>query len=60
MLGPKKILALALFGIAIFGVWMDAAQRGGRGQRGAPEGPPPVTGLTVTGEVQNLFALPGK
>src|SRR5262249_15022131 len=30
-----------------------AGQRGGRGQRGTKEGPPPITGLTVTGEVQN-------
>src|SRR5438477_6474790 len=31
-------------------------QGGGRG-RGAAEGPPPVTGLTVTGEVQNFVPV---
>lgn len=34
-----------------------AGQRGARGQRGAQAGPPPVTGLTVTGEVQNYIPV---
>src|SRR5438552_747744 len=57
MLGLKKRIALILFGIGVAGVWMNAGQRGARGQRGAQEGPPPVTGLTVTGEVQNYVPV---
>jgi hypothetical protein len=70
MFGLKKNLLLALFGVTIVSVLISAAQRGAagqappagqrggaRGQRGAPEGPPPVTGLTVTGEVQNFIPV---
>src|SRR5438477_1952507 len=61
MLGLKSHVALGLFGIILLSVLMaaqaPAGQRGGRGQRGAQEGPPPVTGLTVTGEVQNYVPV---
>src|SRR2546430_17273078 len=73
MLGLKKYIVLALFGIAVSSVLIAAAQGGGaqgqapagqappgqragsRGQR--QDGPPPVTGLTVTGEVQNFVPV---
>src|SRR6267143_2276642 len=68
MLGLKKYIVLALFGIAVSSVLIAAAQgggaqgqapagqrAGGRGQR--QDGPPPVTGLTVTGEVQNFVPV---
>src|SRR6266850_4076257 len=60
MLGLKKYIVLALFGIAVSSVLIAQAppgQRAGgaRGQR--QDGPPPVTGLTVTGEVQNYVPV---
>ena len=73
MPGLKKHFVLGLFGIVILSVWIDAAQnrgagqtpagqapagqRAGRGQRGAQDGPPPITGLTVTGEVPNYVPV---
>src|SRR5262245_62951869 len=53
----KTGIALSLFGVATVSVLIAAQQRDGRGQRGVPEGPPPVTGLTVTGEVQNFVPV---
>ena len=73
MLGLKKYFVLGLLGVAVLSVCIHAAQRGaagqapagqapagqraGRGQRAAQDGPPPVTGLTVTGEVQNYVPV---
>src|SRR5215470_4571179 len=67
MRGLKNHVVLALFGVVMFSVLIiagqqappagQAGQRGSRGQRGAAEGPPPVTGLTVTGEVQNFVPV---
>src|SRR5881397_3377182 len=59
MRGIKRRVVLSLFGLTIVSVLVAAAgQRAGRGgQRGAQEGPPPVTGLTVTGEVQNYVPV---
>jgi len=54
----KKALLLTTVAIALLSVLINAQQRAGaRGQRGAQEGPPPVTGLTVTGEVQNFVPV---
>src|SRR5215472_15463392 len=73
MPGLRRHFLLVFFGVAVLGVLMEAAQsagggqapggqapagqRGGRGQRGTKEGPPPITGLTVTGEVQNYVPV---
>src|SRR5438552_14728789 len=68
MLGLKKSVVLAWFGIAILSVLIAAGlgapagqrggqQAGGRGQRGAQDAAPAPTGLTVTGEVQNYIAV---
>jgi alcohol dehydrogenase (cytochrome c) len=64
----RKHFLLAMSGVVLLSVLIHAAQRagaaqppagqrGGRGQRGAQDGPPPVTGLTVTGEVQNYVPV---
>src|SRR5262247_3282798 len=53
----KMQIVLAVLGVATLSVLLAAAQQSdGRG-RGAQEGPPPVTGLTVTGEVQNFVSV---
>ena len=64
MFGLKRHFVVELFGIVVLSVLMNAAQqappapqRGARGQRGAQDGPPPVTGLTVTGEVPNFVPV---
>src|SRR6266571_2652965 len=68
MLGLKKSVVLALFGIAVSSVLIVARQGapagqrggqqpGGRGQRGAQDAAPTPTGLTVTGEVQNYVPV---
>src|SRR5262245_9234827 len=73
MLGLRKRVVLGILLVSVLSVLIHAAQRGGaaatptgqapagqrggRGQRGAPEGPPPVTGLTVSGEVQNYVPV---
>src|SRR5262245_25007461 len=54
----KIQIVWALLGVATASALLAAAQqRGERGQRGAQEGPPPITGLTVTGEVQNFVPV---
>src|SRR5258705_10732146 len=73
MLALRRHIVLALFGVAISTVLIAAQRQapaaqappgqaapagqraGGRGQR--QDGPPPVTGLTVTGEVQNFVPV---
>jgi alcohol dehydrogenase (cytochrome c) len=58
MFGLRKILLLTVLAVTLLSVLINAQQRAGaRGQRGAQEGPPPVTGLTVTGEVQNFVPV---
>jgi alcohol dehydrogenase (cytochrome c) len=64
----RKHFLLALSAVAVLSILVHAAQRagagqapagqrGGRGQRATQDGPPPVTGLTVTGEVQNYVPV---
>lgn len=61
MRGLRKQIVLAVVAIVVSSVLIVTAQQApagqAAGQRGAQDGPPPVTGLTVTGEVQNYVPV---